>query len=176
MRRSYADEIAPLASRLIGTLSPDLGELEFGFQPGWDRDMSLAEALNLHRNRDIMLGSTQSGPRRADLRIRLNGRSAAATLSRGQCKALVLAMLLAQGVHFLQRRGRPCLNLIDDLPAELDQSHRRRVAQLLAEIGGQSFVTGTDPAQMGADWTDLPSSPGVKMFHVEQGRVTEGFA
>jgi len=173
MRRGYSGEIAPMAARFTDALSPGLGDLELSFQAGWDREQSLADALKLHRDRDIMLRATQSGPHRADLRVRLNGRLAAESLSRGQNKVLALAMLLAQGAHFLQRRGRPCLNLIDDLPAELDQSHRWRVARLMTEIGGQSFVTGTDVAQMGADWIGVSAAPAVKMFHVEQGRFIE---
>jgi DNA replication and repair protein RecF len=173
MRCGYAGEIAPVAARFTEALSPGLGNLELGFQAGWDRDQSLADALKLHRDRDIMLRATQSGPHRADLKIRLNGRLATESLSRGQSKVFALALLLAQGAHFLQRRGCSCLNLIDDLPAELDQWHRRRVAQLMAEIGGQSFVTGTDVAQMGADWMNVSAAPAVKMFHVEQGRFIE---
>lgn len=173
MRRGYMGEIAPIAAQFTVALSPGLGSLELGYQTGWDRDQSLAEALKHHRDRDIMLRVTQSGPHRADLRIRLNGRLAAESLSRGQSKVLALAMFLAQGAHFLQQQGRSCLNLIDDLPAELDQSHRQRAARLMAEIGGQSFVTGTDVAQMAADWVDVSTGPAVKMFHVEQGRFIE---
>lgn len=172
-RCAYAEEIAPVVSGMVEVLSPGMGALSLSFQAGWDRDKSLAETLKIHRARDIMQGATQTGPHRADLRIRLNGRLAVETLSRGQSKALVLAMLLAQGAHFLLRQGRPCLNLIDDLPAELDQRHRRRIAQTMAEIGGQSFVTGIDAAQMWADWDRLSPAPPLKMFHVEQGRMIE---
>lgn len=172
-RRTYAEEIAPVISRMIAVLSPEIGDLTFGFQSGWDKDQTLAEALKIHRGRDIMQGATQSGPHRADVRIKLNGRLAAETLSRGQTKALVLAMLLAQGAHFLQRRGCPCLNLIDDLPAELDQRHRRRIAELMAAIGGQAFVTGTDTIQMHADWDRVSLPEPLKVFHVEQGQMVE---
>ena len=172
-RHAYTEDIAPVILKMIEALSPEIGALGFGFQPGWDHGKALAEALVINRARDIMHGATQAGPHRADLRIRLNGRPAVEALSRGQGKALILAMLLAQGAHFLRQRGRSCLNLIDDLPAELDQRHRRRVAQMMAEIGGQSFVTGTDAAQLRADWGGLSPEPPLHMFHVEQGRVIE---
>lgn len=173
-RETYAAEVGQVATRLLALLSPGLeAGLGWSFHPGWDRDKLLIGALRGHRDRDIMLRATQLGPHRADLRIRINGRSAAETLSRGQTKMVVLAMLLAQGAHFLDRRGRPCLNLIDDLPAELDDRHQRRVADLLAEIGGQCFVTGTDAERLRAAWAGCTGKQQPKMFHVEQGRLSE---
>lgn len=169
-RRSYLAELGPLVTEMIASLSPALGELRLGFYPGWERDTPLYEVLKACRDRDIMQGASQFGAHRADLRVRLDGRPAHACLSRGQIKVLILAMLLAQGAHFRQRRGRPCLNLVDDLPAELDDYHRRRVARLMQEIGGQYFVTGTDAGPLLDAW----SGPGeIKLFHVEQGRIAE---
>lgn len=169
-RQSYLAELSPLVTQMLASLSPELGELRLSFYPGWERNAPLDKVLKGCRDRDIMQGATQFGAHRADLRVRMDGRPAHACLSRGQVKVLILAMLLAQGAHFRQRRGRPCLNLVDDLPAELDDYHRRRVARLMQEIGGQCFVTGTDVCPLLDAW----SGPGeIKLFHVEQGRIAE---
>ena len=169
-RQAYLTELSPMIVQMIASLSPELGDLRLRFYPGWERDTPLYEVLKGCRDRDIMQGASQFGAHRADLRVRIDGRQAQASLSRGQLKVLILAMLLAQGAHFRQLRGSPCLNLVDDLPAELDDHHRRRVARLMQEIGGQCFVTGTDVGPLLDAW----AGPGeIKLFHVEQGRIAE---
>ncbi|MFZ5653854.1 MAG: DNA replication/repair protein RecF [Pseudomonadota bacterium] len=175
LRSDYVAQLSPIAARLLSALAPGLGELKLGFHPGWDRSRPLVEILKGSRDRDIMQGGTQFGPHRADLKIKLNGRPAAEVLSRGQAKMLAVALLLAQGAHFRQSVGRPCVNLVDDLPAELDQDHRRGVARLIAENGGQCFVTGTDADQLLDAWKGAELSVAMKMFHVEQGLLTEKF-
>ncbi|MBK9426126.1 MAG: DNA replication/repair protein RecF [Gammaproteobacteria bacterium] len=169
-RRDYALEIHPIIERVLSEITPDLGELRLGFHPGWDAERSLAEALGAHREKDIMQGSTQVGPHRADLRVRLDRRVAAEALSRGQTKMLVIAMLMAQGIHYQERCGNACVSLLDDLPAELDPEHRRRVARLVSSTG-QAFVTGTDASLLLAAWADSPAE--LKLFHVEQGRLAD---
>lgn len=169
-RQSYLAELSPLVTQMLASLSPELGELRLSCYPGWERNTPLDKVLKGCRDRDIMQGASQFGAHRADLRVRMDGRPAHDCLSRGQVKVVILAMLLAQGAHFRQHRGRPCLNLVDDLPAELDDYHRRRVARLMQEIGGQCFVTGTDMGPLLDAW----SGPGeIKLFHVEQGWIAE---
>lgn len=170
-RRDYALEIQPIIERVLSEITPNLGELRLGFYPGWDAERSLVDALGAHREKDIMQGSTQVGPHRADLRVRLDRRVAAEALSRGQTKMLVVAMLMAQGIHYQERCGNGCVSLLDDLPAELDPEHRRRVARLVSNTG-QAFVTGTDASHLLAAWADSPAAE-LKLFHVEQGRLTD---
>ena len=173
-RVEYVLQMAAAVKSALMDLSPELvGGLEFDLYPGWERQQELLAALKAHRDRDIMLRNTQVGPHRADLRITWNHRPATEFFSRGQGKVLVCALLLSQGAHFRQRSGRSCLNLIDDLPAELDEKHQRRIAEMLVQAGGQHFVTGTDVDRMRAVWRsggdrhpDL-----LKVFHVKQGQV-----
>ncbi len=80
--------------------------------------------------RDLHLGYTQYGPHRADLLLRLeNSVPAHDVLSQGQQKLLVYALHLAQGQLLKQQTQKQCLYLLDDLPAELDASNRRRIAR-----------------------------------------------
>lgn len=173
VRNGYVEQLCPIVMQVLSALAPGLGELKLSLYPGWDRDRPLAEILKGSRDRDIMQGGTQFGPHRAELKIKLDGRSALEVLSRGQTKILATALLLAQGAHFRQAVGRLCVNLVDDLPAELDQDHRRRVAQLMTQNGGQCFVTGTDADQLLDAWTGLTTPAAAKMFHVEHGLLTE---
>lgn len=171
-RRGYVEEIQPVIERVLSEITPDLGELRLGFYPGWDAERPLVEALRAHREKDIMHGTTQVGPHRADLRVRLGRRVAADALSRGQTKMVVIAMLMAQGIHYRERCGSACVSLLDDLPAELDPEHRQRVAKLVSNTG-QAFVTGTDASHLLAAWADSSAAAELKLFHVEQGRLTD---
>lgn len=171
-RRDYVEQIRPIIERVLSEMTFGLGELKLGFYPGWDAERPLVEGLRAHREKDIMHGSTQVGAHRADLRVRIGRRVAAEALSRGQAKLLVMAMLMAQGIHYKERCGSACVSLLDDLPAELDSEHRRRVARLVSSTG-QAFVTGTDADYLLAAWADSSVASELKLFHVEQGRLTD---
>jgi DNA replication and repair protein RecF len=102
------------------------------------------------------------------LLITINGKPAAEQVSRGQQKVLVTTLLLTQAGLFNERTGKHCLLLIDDVAAELDQVHRKRLMQVLAEMDVQLFVTVIEPDTL---LTDL--SMEMKVFHVEHGKVKE---
>lgn len=136
--------------------------------PGWDQSAGLAHCLLQDRGRDQARGFTHSGPHRNDLRIWLGEHASREEGSHGQNKILVIALRLAEIQVLLGVTGRQCCVLIDDLPAELDQEHRRRLAEYLATIPTQVFLTSTDPAQI-----DLTPWPSAKTFHVERGALRE---
>lgn len=168
-RRSYIQALKPVFERVLHELL-ELDSLTLSYYRGWDKDRSLAEVLAMSLIRDQQLGHTQSGPQRADLRLRLASHNAVDILSRGQQKLVVCALKIAQG-HLVEsvRRGR-CIYLIDDLPSELDDLHRRALCRLLEELNCQVFITCVDPELLREGWrTDTP----VALFHVEQGRITQ---
>ncbi len=146
--------------------------LAISYFRGWDKNTNYSEALSKSFERDRRMGFTQLGSHRADLRITLNGQNAADLLSRGQQKLLVCALKIAQGVVFQQLTGRRCIYLVDDLPAELDEQHRQRLVDWLHTMQTQVFITGVEPDLLLSSWRDKPGLS-LKMFHVEQGKVTE---
>lgn len=171
-RKQYLDALAPLISRVLQRLSP-VENLHFRFYCGWDERLSLAEVLVKDRRRDQQARVTHHGPHRADLKILCGDHPAAEVLSRGQSKALVTAMLLAQGLFYFEATGRTCVYLLDDLPAELDKVHRHAVASFLGEMQAQAFITGTDEAELLSLWPQRGDGEvGKTMFHVEQGVVS----
>ena len=164
-RELYLDGLQPRLRAASGELAPGLGEAAFAFQPGWRREqLSLADALLLARERDLVTGFTSVGPHRADWRITHAQRPDQEALSRGQGKLTALAALLAQAEDFAARRGQWPLVLLDDLASELDLPHQRRLLQRLRASDAQVFITGTEvpPALAGI---------GFDLFHVEQGKV-----
>ncbi len=145
--------------------------LTLSYYSGWNKDKSYAEALVASRERDILQGQTHVGSHRADLKIGLDGLAAADVLSRGQQKLLVCAMKVAQGLVFQALTGRKAIYLVDDLPAELDDKHREKLVHWLNQMQTQVFVTGVKESDLRILWKN--ENKEVKVFHVEQGRVSE---
>jgi DNA replication and repair protein RecF len=146
--------------------------IEIAYFRGWDKQKSYAEVLSSSFERDRRQGFTHTGSHRADLKITVKGMDAAEILSRGQQKLLVCALKIAQGYVFSRLTGRKTIYLVDDLPSELDERHRDLLAHWLDKMKTQVFVTGVEAESLSATWVKL-SHIEMKMFHVEQGRVSE---
>ncbi len=150
----------------------NLDGIKVGYFRGWDKDRSYAEVLSSGLERDQRIGYTQSGSHRADLKISIQGQDASEVLSRGQQKLLVCALKIAQGYVFNRMTGRKSIYLVDDLPAELDERHRLLLVNWLATMGTQVFITGVEKDVLLSSWREKPELSR-KMFHVEQGKITE---
>lgn len=162
-RRAY---VARLGERLrrLGPELVDLPPVALQYRSGWTGNRSFAESLGAHLEADLRQGFTQQGPHRADLAIRVGEVPARERISRGQQKQLVMALLLAQAEIHREATGRHSLFLIDDLPAELDRTHRARLIDRLQALESQVFVTANHAE-------DVPLPIGAAVFHVEQGSV-----
>lgn len=146
--------------RLLG-----MGTWSFDLQPGWSADLNLQEALLQGRDRDRRMGTTLSGPHRAELRIRADGQHARTRISRGQQKLLLAAMLISQCEEIDACTGMAPILLVDDFGAELAMEFQ---AALLAELQvyrGQVILTSFEVSE-------LLSS--LEVFHVEHGQVLSG--
>jgi DNA replication and repair protein RecF len=138
-----------------------LGEpAEVEYSPGWAAGTTLLEALRASAPRDRQLASTQVGPHRADLRVRLGDRMAKQTASRGQEKLLAAALSLAQIEQVVARLER----LVDEPAADLDRAHLARLVAALLAAPAQLFITALDREQL--HWPEDAT-----LFHVEHGLV-----
>ncbi len=131
--------------------------------------MEYAAALDASQAVDLERGYTHVGPQRADIRVTINGRSAADVLSRGQQKLVVCALKLAQGQLMANLGHSACTYLLDDLSAELDKHHCGLVCAQLSSMKVQVFATCIEEDDLCSVW---PSEDGMKVFHVEHGVVT----
>lgn len=172
-REEYLEGLLPLVDRTVRRLGLP-GKISFSFNPGWDVNKPLEEVvLPESHERDRHFGRTHMGPHRSDLKVYWDGRPATDVMSRGQTKILVTALKMAQGFHYRHATGRQCLYLLDDLPAELDADYRKRVGEMLQELGGQVFITGVDKADLERSWpTPTRESFPTAVFHVEQGNIS----
>ncbi len=106
----------------------------------------LAERLAERRRIDAEAGGATEGPHRADLRVWHRAKGVAAErCSTGEQKALLIALQLANARLIKQRRGSPPLLLLDEIAAHLDARRRAALYDELEALGGQAWMTGTDP-------------------------------
>lgn len=166
-RRRYFDDFYPVFQQTLKELL-QIDTLELAYFRGWDAGRELIDVLSEHTERDHARGFTLNGPHRADVRVRMRGLSAAEVLSRGQQKLVVAAMKLAQGRLFMDRSGRDCVFLVDDLPAELDREHRKQLCGLLAELQCQILLSCVDADELHDCWAGVAPEQ-IQLFHVEHG-------
>jgi DNA replication and repair protein RecF len=153
------DSLREFGLDLLGT------ELEFDYQQGWNKDKTLDQVLEEGLERDLLLGVTQHGPHRADLRISYDERQARRLVSRGQQKLLASAMILAATETAQTALERPLLLILDDPAAELDAESLDRLMAAVAGLGCQVVATSLQPDVLG-----VPD--GAAVFHVKHGALT----
>ncbi len=162
MRKSYCIGLASNVQATLERLSPGMEGFSLEYNRGWARE-ALKESLLDNRERDLLRGSTGSGPHRGDISLLFHDTPARSLLSRGEQKILAAALLLSQA-EMLSERGEKPLILLDDLASEFDQAHFENVLQRALKVGGQVWLTGIQKCQNAMEH---------KVFHVERGRVQE---
>lgn len=148
------------------------GKLQLVYSPGWDKKMTLSEALSRPgtQDRERETGLTQVGPHRADIRLLWENMPAKEVLSRGQKKVLAYCLKLAQLQCLLSQGAPKPVILADDLSAELDQYHLLALLQQLSVLRTQVFLTVLDSGQLPdpALWANsLPTGS----FFVQDGQL-----
>ena len=97
------------------------------------------------RGVDMQTGGAATGPHKSDLAVRYAAKNMPADqCSTGEQKALLIGMILAHARLIAAERGSPPVLLLDEVAAHLDETRRGALYDLLGEIGGQVWLTGTD--------------------------------
>lgn len=173
----HGEQVARARSLWFEQLKPFLYEtihrlagvdVELSYYRGWSAERSLAEALADGLERDRHRGSTLLGPQRADIHLRVGGRAARESLSRGQQKLVAAAMVLALLQRLREQQEVAPTLLLDDPAAELDAHRLALLVDLVTELDCQLIITSLDPR------LELFGTP-ERVFHVEQGHVTPMF-
>ena len=171
LREGYLATFSPIFDDILNRLDPDL-DCDLAYQAGgYEKNLTeTRKKMAETKLRDVKSGSTQLGPHRADVVIKLAGVSAQETASRGQGKTIGSAAALAQSALLAQHNKQPSLVLIDDFGAELDEAHRLRLLHTLLAIGCQVVATSTEP--LSGLLSEL-SGEHLRVFHVEHGSVRD---
>lgn len=148
--------LGPILEALLAIKS-----IQVVYQQGWSAGQSLERLLSEGLEQDRRQGHTRYGPHRASFRLEVAGENLETRLSRGQQKLLVIALILAQAKLYGEQHREPCILLIDDLPAELDSTHRQRVMQLLAQLPLQLFITAIEGQALSLE--DWPGGCGFRL-------------
>ncbi|MDH5388669.1 MAG: DNA replication/repair protein RecF [Gammaproteobacteria bacterium] len=167
LRSKYLSNLQSYLNNLMLEFFKDQS-VEVTYKRGWNNEASLDSLLKSELNKDRLKGFTQYGPHRAELSIKVDGQSAQTGISRGQQKTLVALLRLAQAQQFTESTGRNCILLYDDLAAELDLPHRKKILKVLSKMKTQLFLTSIE-----IDQVDLSAWDIKKMFHVEQGKLKD---
>jgi DNA replication and repair protein RecF len=165
-RREYFDKLVPAFEKVLADLLT-VGDLELSYSPGWNRSVSLLEALKGAVDTDVKHGFTSLGHHRADMVLKVDGRNAVDVFSRGEQKLVASALMMAQGQLMEAMTARSCTYLVDDLGSELDPEHRERMYGLLNGMQSQVVMTAVDRITL-APYQRVTNT---KLFHVEQGQV-----
>ena len=168
LRRDYLERLTPFVDRYVRRLV-DLDPVTLGFASGWRQGCDFMEVLQDSLPQDREYGFTRQGPHRADVILKVGHRPARDTISRGQQKLLIIALLLSQVALMNEAMLPGPVILVDDLAAELDIHHRHRLLAVLSELQAQVYLTVTERQA-------LPTSEeiAVRWFHVEQGGIMPG--
>jgi DNA replication and repair protein RecF len=169
----HGNDVTAARVRLLATLVPywqsTLGGLatvsaSLHYKAGWNQDASFEDALAASFARDRAQGVSHVGPHRADVQIRIEGRSAREVASRGQQKLLGTAMVLAQLKLLRDRTDLVSTLLLDDPAAELDPGGLARFVVEVKGLNCQLVLTSLARALE-------PFGAADRVFHVEQGKV-----
>ena len=168
LRKKYAQALIPVVREALEELRVEF-QVDMAYWNGWG-EAPLHKVLEENLARDVKSGATSSGPHRAGLSIDAPEGPARVTLSRGQGKLLATALILAQARVLRTQTGCRTLFLIDELGAEMDRGHLTRVLALLDPTTCQVIATSTHPP--GPEFADSGADVDLRLFHVEQGKVT----
>ena len=131
---------------------------------------TFSERLDRNRDRERRFGTTQVGPHRDDLLLRLEDGDAALDLRRygsgGERRTAALALRLAEARTIRETRAQEPLILLDDVFAELDEGRGERVLELIErEEVGQVVVTAPKESDVRLRRDSLPR------WRIEAGKI-----
>ncbi|HXE25823.1 MAG TPA: DNA replication/repair protein RecF [Roseiarcus sp.] len=115
--------------------------------PALKAEESYRAILRDNRRRDAAAGRTLAGPHLSDLAVWHGPKQAPAALSStGEQKALIVGLALAHARLVAEMSGIAPLALLDEIAAHFDPRRRAALYDALFRLGGQTFLTGADPA------------------------------
>lgn len=101
--------------------------------------------LSESRGVDMLTGGAATGPHKSDLTVHYAEKNMPADqCSTGEQKALLIGIILAHARLIAAERGAPPVLLLDEVAAHLDEGRRAALYELLIDLGGQVWLTGTD--------------------------------
>lgn len=145
-RASLVEDLAPEAERAFSEVIGEELPLGVRYRPRVAPDVAtIREALARSLDDDLARKFTAEGPHADDIVLTMRKEGARHHASQGQQRAIALALKVAELRVLARRTSRVPLLLLDDVSSELDRTRSKRLFELLANLGGQVFLTTTHP-------------------------------
>lgn len=168
LREAHIERLIPIITEVLVDFLPEFS-FDISYHRGWEKGLSLEEAMDKNAEKDARYGFLSVGPHKADFVVKADGIDAKELLSRGQQRMLVAALQLAQATLLKDSTEKDVVYLLDDIGAELDVVKREKFIDRLLDCNSQVFVTAIE-----LDHIDFVKKyRDQKVFHVEHGCVTE---
>jgi DNA replication and repair protein RecF len=167
-RQHYLERIASGVVQAFTAMGESL-PFEIAYRPSSDAldPARYSAKLYADRDSDVGRGTSGTGPHRDDVGGLLKGRPIAHVGSRGQLRVAALSLKLAQHDLAYADRGESPVLLLDDMGAELDLDHRRRLMERIPR-DAQVLATAADPELFGDS-----SARSATRFRVIDGEIVE---
>lgn len=98
-----------------------------------DVKQKLLNDLHTHKERDLFLKSTSTGPHRHDVLFEMNHSPALSVVSRGEARTIVLALKFLEVAIIERLTGKKPVILLDDVFSELDASRQKLLTRQLKD-------------------------------------------
>ena len=168
-RLEITELLYPLVCEYYRALSDDHEQVELLYRSELN-DHTLEELLLASRDRDRVMGYTNCGVQRDDLRFSIGGYPLRKYGSQGQQKSFLIALKVAQYRIIAQACGEKPILLLDDLFDKLDESRVARLVELVkGDEFGQVIITDCNGDRMGDILHKAECS--YKLFNVTYGEV-----
>ncbi len=143
-REIHLDAITPFLEKIWDSSPQKDVQLGISLQKGWTESLSLIDALRRGMETDQEGAFTHSGPHRARLVFRSDGKNAADVFSRGQLRLAGISFRLAQMAVY-RDAGHPLpVVLIDDFANDLDMAAQHWWMEHLDLLCAQVFAATTN--------------------------------
>ena len=162
-RKQFVDEMNEIVSGIHKKLTGGKEEIRLIYEPS-TKNMSLEQALEMNRQRDIRMKSTSVGPHRDDVCFMVGNLDIRRFGSQGQQRTAALSLKLAE-IELVKRViGDTPVLLLDDVLSELDKHRQNYLLDSIHDIQTLITCTGVD------EFVNYRFEVN-KVFHVQNGQV-----
>jgi len=153
-RLQAIQEIESFAQQFYFALSKESSLLKLAYSIDFPANMTIGslevyykDKFQKNREKEIILGHTQTGPHRHDLHIFLDDKEVKTFASEGQQRSCIHSLRFGEWTRLKKLGSQTPLFMIDDLGMSLDENRKKNLFEQLTHLG-QVFLTATDPAAL----------------------------
>ena len=142
LRDRFIEKLSTRTAKIHEKISHGTEQLDLTYEKNMEPDAEMfLDKLKNTAQRDIILGSTHTGPHRDDIAMMINGQDVRSYGSQGQQRTTALSMKLAEMELMEEEIGTPPILLLDDVMSELDQDRQMHMIQYIERC--QTLITCT---------------------------------